>query len=354
MKIFSEINESKIFKSEEVLSPEYLPEFLPHRENQIKQLAKNLFPASQGRKPQNTFIFGSSGIGKTAVVKFVFREFENYSGIKTIYINCWDFNTTQAILTEIVLNLGFPVPRRGWAKDEILSRLIEILEKSKKGLIVCLDEVDQLIFKSQEVLYDLLRLNQYVKNPIGIVFVSNNPHVFANLEQRIRSSLSIEEIEFKSYSLMEIKDILEERIKNGFFKVEKGVSLMIANHTVKKGGDIRVGLECLLKAGRLAEEENAEILKVEHVKKVLKDVEKVKPKILKERVSKVEKEILKILEEKESLISGELYKIYSSRVENPITQRRFREFLKHLASIGLIKIKEEKKARGRTRIISKV
>ncbi len=343
--------ESKIFKNEEVLSPEYLPEFLPHRENQIKQLARNLMPASQGRKPQNTFIFGPSGIGKTAVVKFVFREFESYSGIKTVYINCWDFNTTQAILTEIVLRLGFPVPRRGWAKDEILSRLIEILEKSKKGLIVCLDEIDQLIFKSQEVLYDLLRLNQYVKNPIGIVFVSNNPHVFANVEQRIKSSLNIEEIEFKPYSLMEMKDILEERIKEGFFKVEKGVSLIVANHAVKKGSDVRVGLECLLKAGRIAEEENADILKVEHVKKVLKEVKEVKPKILKERISETEKEILKILEEKRSFTSGELYKVYSNKTENPITQRRFREFLKHLASIGLIKIKE-KKTRGKTRIIS--
>ncbi len=346
--------ESKIFKNEEVLSFEYLPEFLPHRENQIKQLARNLMPASKGRKPQNTFIFGPSGIGKTAVVKFVFREFENYSGIKTVYINCWDFNTAQAILTETVLRLGFPVPRRGWAKDEILSRLIEVLGKSKKGLIICLDEVDQLIFKSQEVLYDLLRLNQYVKNPIGIVFVSNNPHIFANLEERIKSSLSIEEIEFKPYSLMEMKDILEERIKEGFFKVESGVGLIVANHAVKKGGDVRVGLECLLKAGRIAEEENANMLKVEHVKKVLKEVKEIKPEILKERVNEVEKEILKILGERESFTSGELYKIYSNKAENPITQRRFREFLKHLASIGLIKIREKKKGKGRTRIISSI
>ena len=76
------IEESKIFKNEEVLSPEYLPEMLSHREQQIKQLADNLLPANRGRKPQNTFVFGSPGIGKTASAKYVFREFENYSEIK--------------------------------------------------------------------------------------------------------------------------------------------------------------------------------------------------------------------------------------------------------------------------------
>ena len=346
--------ESRIFKQEEVLFPEYLPEFLPHRENQIKQLARNLLPATQGRKPQNTFIFGPAGIGKTAVAKFVFREFEKYSGIKTVYINCWDYRTAQAILSKIVIELGFPVQRRGWAKDEIISRLVESLEKTKKALIVCLDEVDQLIFRSQEVLYDLLRINQYVKNPVGLIFISNDPYVFANLEQRIRSSLSIEEIEFKPYSLEEMKDILEERAKLAFFSVEKGVVLLAANHAVKKGGDVRVGLECLLKAGRIAERENANLVKVEHLKKVLKEVKRVKPRILKEKLNESEKEILKILEEeKRNFTSGELYRIYSSKAKNPASERSFRNYLNHLASIGLIKIRKAKGIRGKTRLISR-
>ena len=42
---FSE--ESKIFKNEDVLSFEYLPDILPCRETQIKQLADNLLPASK-------------------------------------------------------------------------------------------------------------------------------------------------------------------------------------------------------------------------------------------------------------------------------------------------------------------
>ncbi len=352
--------ESKIFKNEEVLSPEYLPDILPHRENQIKQLADNLLPASKGRKPQNTFISGSPGIGKTASAKFVFREFENYSGIKTIYMNCWDYNTSNSVLTKIVSDFGMFVQRRGWAKDEIISRLIEALEKSKKSLLVCLDEVDQLVYKDQKVLYDLLRLNQYVKNQIGLIFISNNPHVFANLEARITSSLNLDEVEFKPYTLQEMKNILQERADYGLHSVEEGVVALASAHALNKNGDVRVGLECLLKAGRLAEEENSDKVKVVHVKKVLKTVDEVKPEILKERVTDVEKLILDIVDKKEQITFDGLYDEYIKSVGSPLTKRMFRDYINHLNSVDLIKISKKKSEKvtwkslvGRSRIISK-
>ncbi len=335
--------ESKIFKNEEVISPEYLPDMLPHREQQIKQLADNLLPASRGRKPQNIFIFGSPGIGKTVVSKYVFREFENYSGIKTIYMNCWDYNTSLAVLTKIVSDFGMFVQRRGWAKDEIIARLTEALEKSKKSLLICLDEVDQLIYKDQKVLYDLLRLNQYVKNPIGLIFISNNPHVFVNLEPRIMSSLSLDEIEFKPYTLQEMKDILQERVDYGFHSVEEGVVALASAHAINKNGDVRVGLECLLKAGRLAEKEASDKVKVIHVKKVLKTVVEVKPKILKEKVTNVEKLILDIVNHNKNKITfDEIYRIYEETVQSPLTKKMFREYVNHLDSVNLLKIGKRK------------
>lgn len=343
--------ESRIFKNEEILSPEYLPDILPHREQQIKQLADNLLPASKGRKPQNTFLFGGPGIGKTASVKYVFREFEEYSGIKTIYLNCWDYNTALAVLSEITIRLGYLSQRRGWAKDEVVSRFVEALKKLNKGLIVCLDEVDQLVYKDQSALYDLLRINQYVNTPVGLIFISNNPHVFADLEPRIRSSLAIDEIEFKPYSLEEMKNILKERAKFGLFSLEEGVLALVSNRAVQKGGDVRIGLECLLKAGRLAEQEGADKMKVEHVKKILKEVQPVKPNIIKENVNEVEKTILDILENGEMGFT-DLYKKYSQLVEKPLTIRMFREYVNHLMELNMVNMKK-RKVNGK-RIISKV
>ena len=339
--------DSRIFKNEEVLSSDYLPELLPHREQQIKQLADNLLPASRGRQPQNTFLFGSPGIGKTASVKYVFREFEEYSGIKTIYINCWDYKTATAVLSKIVIELGYPVQRRGLGKDEIFDRLMEVLNKSSRSLIICLDEVDQL---QQEALYDLSRLK--TKNPLGLVAISNNPFIFADIEPRIKSSLAVDEIEFKPYSLMEMKSILQERVKHSINLVEDGVVLLAANRAVQKGGDVRVGLQCLLRAGRIAEQENSNNLKVEHIRNVLKEVREVKPEILKGKISDEEKAILGILNDGRKWQSGELYEEYCRLVESPVGDRSFRECINHLAKVNLLKI-NKRKLHGSIRIISK-
>ena len=339
--------ESKIFKNEEILSHDYLPELLPHREQQIKQLANNLLPASKGRQPQNTFIHGSPGIGKTASMKHVFREFEEYSGIKTTYINCWDCRTATAVLSKIAIDLGYPVQRRGWGKDEIFGKLVEVLNKSSKSLIVCLDEVDQL---DQEALYDLLRLD--VKNPIGLVAISNNPFVFANIEARIKSSLAMDDIEFKPYNLAEMKDILQERVKYALTSVEDGVVLLAANHAVQKGGDVRIGLQCLFKAGRIAEQESSDKVKVMHIKNVLKEVKEVKPEILKEKVSDEEKIILEILHDGRIWKSGDLYEKYCELAKDPVSDRLFRDCVNHLGEVNLVKIRK-RNFQGSIRLISK-
>ena len=344
-------DESTVFENENVLLAEYLPKLLPHREDKVKQLADNLLHASKGRKPQNTFLFGPPGIGKTVVTKFVFRKFEDYSGIKTFYINCWDYKTAHSILSKIAVELGAFVQRRGMGKDEIIERLVESCKKIKKGLVICLDEVDQV---EEETLYNLARINQYIKNPFGLVLISNNPYVFVEIDRRIKSSLNLEEVEFKGYSLNEMKEILEKRTKLAFLSVEDGVVLLCANHAAKHGGDVRVGLECLIKAGRVAEKENSRKLKVDHVKEILPSVKPAKPHILRERVGEDEKIILEILDEKKKLFSGELYKEYCERSEAPVSERSFRNFVNHLAEINLVKIwKRKRGVRGKPSVISK-
>lgn len=346
--------ESRIVKNEQVLNPEYLPELLPHREHQIERIANNLTPASRGRNPQNMFVFGVPGIGKTASVKFVFRKFEEYSDrIKTIYINTWDYNTVHAILAKLVVELGFFVQRRGTSKDEVLERLIEALKKSNKSIIICLDEVDQLIKKNEKALYDLLRLNQYVNNPIGLVMISNYRDIFVNVEPRIKSSLDVEDIEFKRYTLQEMKDILVERCRHAFRPgvLEEGVILLCSNHAIQRGGDVRLGLECLRKAARISENENVDKITVKHVKQVLKDVKQVKLKMMKEKLKGVEKNIVSLLTEDE-ITSTEFHKKYVQKF-GKISQFALMGHVKHLKEIGVVKIKKSRKeTRGRKYFIS--
>jgi cell division control protein 6 len=326
---------------------------LPHRESQIKALAENLEPAAKGKSAQNTFIFGEPGIGKTSVVKLVFRKMEEeYPNVKTVYVNCWECNTSIALLSKLTIDLGMMVARRGLGKDEIMQRFLEVFGKTRKSLVVCLDEVDQLVYKDQGALYDLLRMRQHVNKDVGLVMISNNPNVFAKLEPRVSSSLDVDEIHFKPYTVAEMKNILKERVDKAFSSIEAGVPILAANHAVKNGGDVRVGLKVLQKAGRLAEKEGDSKLKVSHLKKVIPDVGLAKPEILKQNISERETEVLKIVEKAGEGSFGEIYEKYAKRSSDPVSERMFQEYVKHLGQLGLIRISEAKV--DHKRIISKV
>jgi Cdc6-like AAA superfamily ATPase len=183
--------------------------------------------------------------------------------------------------------------------------------------------------------------------------ITNYHDIFINVEPRIRSSLDIEEIEFKRYTLQEMKDILTERCRDAFRPgiLEEGVILLCANHAVQRGGDVRLGLECLRKSARICENENENKITVKYVKEVLKDVKQVKLKMMKDKLKGIENDIVSLLTEDE-VMSTEFHKKY---VENfgEISQFALSRHIKHLQEIGIVKIRESRKeTRGRKYFIS--
>ncbi len=337
------MNLSNVFKNEEILSTEYIPKILKHRETQIQQIANNLKPINEGRKGQNTFIFGSSGIGKTSTIKYIFEEFENEcQNIKPIYINCWDCNTSIAILSEITTRLGKFVSRRGLGKDEINERFLEAVKKNKENILICLDEVDQLIYKDSGTLYNLLRIKQYINKEITLVMISNNSHIFSNLENRILSSLNIEEIEFKPYNINEMKNILLERSKNAFIEFENTAITLAANKAINNGGDVRIGLQCLQNAGRLANKKDSTKLKLEFMKEVVKKMKNPKKEDIKKKLNENERIIFGLMEKNDDISFTKLYEKYCKKKENPVSIRMFQNYINHLEQVNMIKLSENK------------
>ena len=66
-----------IFKKDrDKLRPSYIPPKLPHRDREINQLASILVTGIKGGRPSNVFIYGKTGTGKTAVVKYLEKEMQ--------------------------------------------------------------------------------------------------------------------------------------------------------------------------------------------------------------------------------------------------------------------------------------
>ena len=87
------LTNNKIFKNREVLRHSYRPNILPHRRPQIDQIASILAPALKNETPSNILIYGKTGTGKTACVRYVGTELENASSqmgmvCRVVHLNC--------------------------------------------------------------------------------------------------------------------------------------------------------------------------------------------------------------------------------------------------------------------------
>lgn len=349
--------EHSLFKDERVLYTEFVPLQLPHRNQEINDLVYALKPAAEGKKPHNLFIFGTTGTGKTVTAKFVLNQLQEFSDrVKGLYVNCFEFNTRQMVLSELVNFLGMPVPRRGVSSAELHTKLLEVLKNSKVIPIIVLDEADQLLFRDgAELLYDVLRVNEMQKNFIGVMMISNDDTIPSKLEDRIKSSLAPDTIVFNPYSPEQLKDILKERVELAFHpeKIGKEVVNVAAAHAAKCGGDVRIAIEVLLKAGRLAEKNNSNLVEVEHVRAVLDSVEPVQLKKSLNFLTPAEKQILKLIAMEEGeMQSGTLYEKFSQTTIG-LSDRRLRELIARLEAMRLISIHPISMSnRGKSRGIS--
>ena len=200
-------------------------------------------------------------------MQHVFDELENHSRIKPVFINCWQYNTRSSLLTELLIQLGYPAPRKGKPVDVLLSKLSEWLNKNR-GVAVALDEFDQLEDKNK-VIYDLLMLNQEVENRLGIVLISNQPSSQLFLDPRSNSRLSLYTLQFKPYDAERLEDILRSRIEQAFLPgtVPEEVIQRVAEQVAAESGDCRKALETLLKAGRKADQEGKNEVSIEDIKR---------------------------------------------------------------------------------------
>ena len=95
-----------IFENKEVLRPSYTPRELPHRQEQINNIATILVSALRGDTPSNILIYGKTGTGKTASAKFVSQELETTSQKYAVpcevqYINCEVTDTQYRVLAQL-------------------------------------------------------------------------------------------------------------------------------------------------------------------------------------------------------------------------------------------------------------
>jgi len=364
------LKRDSLFKEKNILSSSYTPEDIIFREEQIQEIANILAPALRLEKPSNVFIYGKTGTGKTLSVRHVLKSMlllaeKNNLELKTIYLNCKlkrVVDTEYRLVAQLIKEFGEEVPPTGLPTDEVYSTFYELLDKKKILLLLVLDEIDQLTKKmGDDILYNLTRINAELHNSqVCLVGISNNLVFAENLDPRVKSSLSGEELIFPPYNALQIQDILRKRAEIAFKPgvLLPGVVEKCAAYAAREHGDARRAIDLLRVAGELAERGGKLKIEIAHLDEAEKKVESDKiicavtdqPK----QFQTVLYAILLLSPQKKNFFTGEIYDLYQELCKkiklNVLTQRRISDILAELDMLGIINAKIISKGRyGRTR-----
>ncbi|MCS7126445.1 MAG: orc1/cdc6 family replication initiation protein [Aigarchaeota archaeon] len=273
----------RIFKDRLVMRSDYIPDSLPHRAEHIRRLGEMLSPSLKLSRASNIFIYGKTGTGKTAVVKYVFNRFKEIAELQGLpllfsYINCRISGTEYRVLAELCDAIGVKVPFTGLSKAEVFNRFRSALKEKSIILISCLDEIDVLVKNyGDNLLYELTRVNEnFEGGGLNIVGVSNDLHFKELLDPRVLSSLSEEELVFHPYTALELVDILLERAAKAFYSgtVPEEVIRLCAAIAAQEHGDARRAIDLLRVAAEICERSGGSVVEEKHVRLAQNMIEK--------------------------------------------------------------------------------
>lgn len=361
--------ESKIFTgNRHIMRPSYVPENLPHRTEQIDQLAGIMSTALKGERPSNILIFGKTGTGKTAVAMYLGKELKGASstanvGLDYIYLNCQVVDTPYGILQNVanrfIEDSNEHVPFTGLSLERVYSVLVEKIDTQKRVIFLVLDEIDHLCRKNgDDVLYHLTKINDDLKNvKICLVGISNDLRFTEGMDPRVKSRLGEEKVVFPPYNAEQLSDILAQRAKSAFIDgtLDTNVIQLCSALAAKEHGDARRALDLLRVAGELAERKEESKVTESHVN-LAKN--KIELDCINETIrtlpthSKILLFSLVLGEESntEKVTTGDLYQTYKNLSKKlhmtELTQRRITDFLSELDMLGIIEAKVKSYGRG--------
>jgi cell division control protein 6 len=346
-----------LFKDSELFELDHIPEHFLHRDVQLQSLLYSVRPALSGGRPLNSLCVGPPGTGKTTAIVKVFEEIEKHTPkIIPVLVNCQAYSTRYAVFSQLFNKLiGYAPPSSGTSFKKVFGEVAKYLAENERVLLVALDDMNYLFYENEvnEVLYSLLRAHEIHPGArIGVIAILSDTGVPHILDPKVESVFLPEVITFPQYTIDEVKDILSNRAKLGFYPdvIKESVLLRITEHTSSLG-DLRVGIDLLKRAGLNAERRASRTIELEDVDKAYTSSRLVHLSYVMRSLKDDEKALIGLIADSQKSNSGDLYEKFHSQTKLGYT--RFYELLNKLGSVRLIDVDfTGKGSRGRSRVVT--
>ncbi len=269
-----------VFKDESPLSLEYIPSRLPHREEQMRFLSQ-LFrfslesPFSISQRVQIT---GDVGTGKTILTQrfgtdLVRAAKSRRINLHYVHVNCREAKGSLFMIIKRVLTHFEPeFPKRGFAPEELLHTLMDVLDDKNIHLILALDELEHLIrIEGATPLYNLTRIQEErIGKPIrlSLICILREPEYLQKLDKSTIDTLQRNIVKLDKYNSRQLIDILKDRVNLAFKEnTVADDALQLVADIGGQSGDARYSIELLWRAGKYADAESAKRVNADHVRK---------------------------------------------------------------------------------------
>lgn len=351
----------RVFKDETKLDINYVPYTLPHRESELRLLTEFFSFALQspGKMTQRVMITGDVGTGKTALsqrfgASITHEATKKGINLRYVHVNCREYRGSLFLILQHAVSVFHPnFPKRGYAAEELLSMLMQMLDEEEAHVILTLDEFESLVEnEGSEAVYKLTRLQETRPNKpqrLSLLCILRDLKTTERLDPSTRSSLQSNIVNLQKYSKKQLVDILSARVTLAFkpSAVPEDTLDMIAEDAFLENGNARFGIELLWRAGKYADAEEQDMVTAECVRKAASSIVPAMRRSDLETLSLHEKLFLlgvaMIFKQNKtaSVTLAEAEQTYAVVCEefntSPVSHTQLWKYLRNLSAVGILK-----------------
>ncbi|QLQ79939.1 hypothetical protein HG537_0C05880 [Torulaspora globosa] len=227
--IFSKIKK-QLYSShdkEEIVKSGNFQDFLPARESEFASIYLSIYSAIESGSATTVYIAGTPGVGKTLTVKEVVKELQRSSDQKELpvfqFVEINGLKMVKPTDSYEALWNKIMGERLTWgaAMESLEFYFNKVPRNKKRPVVVLLDELDALVNKTQDIMYNFFNWTTYENAKLIVIAVANTMDLpERQLGNKVSSRIGFTRIMFTGYTFEELKQIIEFRLKglnNSFF-----------------------------------------------------------------------------------------------------------------------------------------